>query len=395
MAHVCNKCEKEFKYLSQLKRHQENKKDCSKKLPRNDAKSLGSKVDQDINQGHEENHEQLNDLHITDSNINKLNEITKMLKDIPTINKQNANEIISLIKKNMGDNSNSNRKHVCLGCGHKFYDRQGLYKHKKYNRCNGNKQLPQNINNNPEQQPAAAAINHIDNVVNITNNIINDNRTINNNYIININPFKCESLDHITLDDFKTIYETIKGIDAKLFHFIYEKNKQNINFYKDNINNNTLAYIDHHMEIQYIHEKQFINELISGLNKSKIQLFHIFKNNLTADELVNYLKNMINYHKLYDNDGQIQQRLIKYIKTILISVYRNKYNNDIIKNLAKELEKDPELKQLLYQQHKQIIQKKSLAIKEYNNRPIDNTDDKNLYLLFDRAKSEILNANQA
>ena len=373
MSHICNKCHKDFKYLSHLQRHQLNKKDCLKKNK--------SDIDNQI---------QYNDLSITTPHIHK---ITEILNDMPYIDKQHTKTIINIIK-NINEQSiqqNNDNKNVCPGCNYKFYDKQGLHKHNKHNRCKGIKQVQQNILINTTNEPINND-NHIDNSINITNNITNnDNRTINNtNYIININPFKCESLDHITLEDFKTIYETIKGIDAKLFHFIYEKNKKNINFYKDNINNNTLAYLDHHMEIQYIHEKQFIDDLICNLNKSKIQLFYLFKDNLSADEIVNYLKNMINYHKLHDNDTQIQQRLVEYIKTILISVYRNKYNNEIIKNISKELEKNPELKQLLYQQNKDTIHNKTLAIKEYNNKPIQNTDEKNLYLLFDRAKSEII-----
>lgn len=384
--HICDKCNRSFKYLSYLKRHQTNKKDCSQNIQTNNETIIDDKqVDIDDEISNDDTISKLTELAKNIDNpdnkkkmIDIIEDIkNKMKKDKDKDNDKDKKDEINKIDHNK-DKHDKSDKYKCPTCNHCFYDRQGLYKHKKLKRCKG-----------IIVEQVVEQVNIIDNSVNnhIVNNI--DNRIINN-ITININPFKCESLDHITLEDFKNIYNTISNIDSKLCYFIYHKNKENIYFFKNNLKYNIVSFINDKMELQSMDEPHFIKELIYNINESKIELFHIFKNDLTEDEMLNYMKNMIIYHNNYDRTPSIRKSFETNIKLFLDTVYRNKTYKDIIEKINDHMEHNPEIKASIHELKKQILLKKKNIIKEYSNPPPDdNEDNKNLNLLKTRAEHDI------
>ena len=122
----CNRCKKQFKFLSYLTRHQNNKKQCKEIIEdvledclNNDELQLRTDMRNMIN-----------------SIINKYTiEQIKVLRDI-------VNMIDSEINKNTNDKLNkveeitySSSKNICVCCKKQFSCRQSLSRHKLKNRC--------------------------------------------------------------------------------------------------------------------------------------------------------------------------------------------------------------------------------------------------------------------
>lgn len=142
------------------------------------------------------------------------------------------------------------------------------------------------------------------------------NATTNNNNTTNItftvNPVECESLDHIMLKDFKYIFNDKDNIINRLWLYVYMKNKQNINFYKDDINSRIVSFLSSKLDIQKTTDTHFIEILKSLLSNIGIQLFYKFKNDLPKDELITYMKNFLSFqNQLSDN---------KYSDSIIVNL---------------------------------------------------------------------------
>ena len=242
-------------------------------------------------------------------------------------------------------------KYLCYNCNVNFSSRQGLHRHKKNGKCKGHNKLP--ITGNISE-----ATNNTSNTSGISfNDIINsnialntDNRTINSNNInnsnnttnnitnnnnpditINLHPFRCESLIHINLEDFKKIYKSINNIDILLCHYLYKRNQDNISFYKNNVNQDIVSVLNEKMEIEKMTDDNFIKELKKNINESKIELFYNFKNDLSQDEIIKYMKNLIVYHNNFINSEHDKKGLNDIIKEILDTAFRDKEKEGIHK----------------------------------------------------------------
>lgn len=140
--HICNKCHKDLKYLSNLQRHQANKKDCSKTIS-NNIVSNQSNTTASINIEDKEGSHNLIKFatNVLQDTINKAKtneEKTILFNDFITLfNKNNSNQVLSLTNTS----ESINVKNVCSDCNHKFSDRQALHKHKKLNRCTSQNKL--------------------------------------------------------------------------------------------------------------------------------------------------------------------------------------------------------------------------------------------------------------
>ena len=56
-----------------------------------------------------------------------------------------------------------------------------------------------------------------------------------------------------------------------------------------------MTFIDDKLELQTMTEEKFIKELQKNINDSQTELFYIFKNELSVEEIVKYMKNMMKY----------------------------------------------------------------------------------------------------
>ena len=142
--HICNRCQKDLKYLSHLQRHQANKKDCSKTIIDNINNNQPNVISSIINKTDKTKYiHEIIDNRIKDANTieeqNKLiNDILFVLNINNTIDTNTVNQEVNL------NNNNVNLKNVCCDCKKKFCDRQSLHKHKKLNRCKNEVQIPNN-----------------------------------------------------------------------------------------------------------------------------------------------------------------------------------------------------------------------------------------------------------
>ena len=407
--HICNRCHKDLKYLSHLQRHQANKKDCSTTIS-NNIVSNHSNTAASINIQDKEDSNNLIKFatNVLQDTINKAKtdeEKTILFNDFITVfYKNNSNLVLNLTNTSNNTSSNTsesiNIKNVCTDCNNKFSDRQALHKHKKLNRCKGHNKLP--ITGNISE-----ATNNTSNTSGISfNDIINsnialntDNRTINSNNInnsnnttnnitnnnnpditINLHPFRCESLIHINLEDFKKIYKSINNIDILLCHYLYKRNQDNISFYKNNVNQDIVSVLNEKMEIEKMTDDNFIKELKKNINESKIELFYNFKNDLSQDEIIKYMKNLIVYHNNFINSEHDKKGLNDIIKEILDTAFRDKEKKAFINSLLKQLNQNTEVKKTVQHKYKEITKEKKQKTNDYYKKPeANNNDPKNLY----------------
>ena len=74
---------------------------------------------------------------------------------------------------------------------------------------------------------------------------------INNyNYNFDTNPFGLESIEHITLKDFKYIFADSSKLMNKLCEYVFLQNKSNMSFFKHNLNKQIISFLTKNMEIK-------------------------------------------------------------------------------------------------------------------------------------------------
>jgi len=430
MNHNCNICNKSFKYKSILKRHLENKNKCSSNINLNTQdnniqnnnieqqdikneilkKILLNKVSKTemieifmsmINNKFDVN-KIINSINKIDSNINNEDNEDKDNKD----NKDNENNIDNI------DNEieNTKTKYNCKNCNTKFSNRQGVYKHNKLGRCKGKTEteietVPQIIKKEVKlpsiiktsgiklNDILGITVNESDNteinntINNITNNnnpIINNNTT-NNTHITNhitINAFGCESIEHITTRQFNSLFDNFSNLNKILYNLsslVYIKNRNNMNFTKNNMNKNIVTYLDNDMEIKQISEREFIKDFQENINKLCIELFFIHKNELSLNNLIENMASFLSNNDLQDNKSN-NIEIKEQLKSIMDNVYREKDINEVIKTIKTDLQNNKELKNQCINNNNIRIKKQNIRLDDYYCIPEDtNKDERNLY----------------
>jgi len=239
----------------------------------------------------------------------------------------------------------------CFDCNEEFSHKQSLVRHQKLNRCRAKKQ-GFSLDDIMQAAPSVEQIEINKPDVNIYDNV-NSNITVDasiknyvtNNYNINftIQPFGLESLEHITLKDFKYIFADSSKLMNKLCNYVFLQNLSNISFYKHNLNKQIISFLSKNMEIEKIDEKGFIMQFTRLLEDTCILLFYQHKEQLTEQELIKYMKRLVEYQDtiLYERNGIVQTDTKNCILNLMDTAFRNKdikYNIEkIIKDLNENL----------------------------------------------------------
>lgn len=329
---ICSTCYKKFVSPSHLKRHTNSKNGC--KCPEVDITTSEYKYDDS------ENFMTSFRKIIKDTNLMTIDNIKLALALL-------EDECNSRIEKDLIDK----KIYKCFDCNEEFAFRQGLHRHQKDNRCRAKKQgfslvdilqtAPANENITVNKPTVSINEIHSSNV-NIDASL---KQYITNNYNINFNihPFGLESLEHITLKDFKYIFADSSKLMNKLCNYVFIQNLSNISFYKHNLNKQIISFLSKNMEIEKIDEKGFIMQFTRLLEDTCILLFYQHKEQLTEQELIKYMKRLVEYQDtiLYEKNGIIQSDTKNCILNLMDTAFRNKdikYNVEkIINNLNENL----------------------------------------------------------
>ena len=402
MVHTCNNCNKDFKYESMLKRHLDRKIKCI------DSNLLNNTIQTNNNITHSENNSSSSIFNILNNKLSKIEVINILISLIGNnkndIDKNNNIDIdidIDIDKNNNIDNIN---KYVCKNCNSIFTNRQGLYKHNKLNRCKVIKEIMKEENIIPEPKIKSGTtlndilginINDSDNneINNITNNnpiTNNDNSITNNNNITNNNPvtnivtinaFGCENLDNITTKQFTSVFKNFKHLHKMLYELgnIVYKNNNNMNFTKNNMNKNIVTYLSRDMEVKQISEREFIKEFEENIKKLCIELFHIHKNDISLNDLIDYMKSFLLYFDILQEKKINHIELKEQLKSIMDYVFRDENINEVIKKIKVELQNNEELKIQCLKNNNSRLKAQKQRLNEYYFLPNeDNKDEKHL-----------------
>lgn len=381
---TCEDCNKDFITKTRLKRHKANKIKCNKNnehLVKPNIENDSKQVSFDFIRNHTKN---------SNLDIEELSLIIAYLEDY-------KNDILE----------NSQIEDItCDNCGKEFTQRKSLYRHMRMNRCkskdsvktSGGISLDDILN-----YPSHIKINNIkgDNN-NITN--IDNSQHINNNYFINVNPLGLESIDHISIRDFKNIFNNIESIMDKLCYQIFNRHVPNISFYKNNLNKQIVSYLNKNLEIKLMDEKVFLNKLRDFLEDLCIQLFHNFRDQLSEDELLHYMRNLVEYQNIVSSDYEhyITKNTKSSLSRLLDYAFRNKEIKMAIESLIKQLKSDIAAKTQLIKENKFEDSKRCEISDEFYKKNVDlnNIDYKNsnncklLYVLRHKAQDENEKANK-
>ena len=437
MNYICTTCNKDCKYESLFKRHLNRKIKCIKLENVNQTSNIIQEDKLKVGITKDIMLDKLKNIIINKlSKSDIIDIINSMFDNIENKNIENKNietkniETKNIESKNIESKSietkniesinidNIDDKNICNLCNKIYSNRHSLYTHNKLGRCKGiknNKDNKEILQNNiiPEQikqeqqesglsvndilgitlnESAHAEINNNNNSNNTTNNnpVINNNNTINNitnnnppiTNNITINAFRCENLDHITTKQFKSLFKNFNHLHKilyKLSSLVYIKNSNNMNFTKNNMNKNIVTYLDRDMEVKQISEKEFIKEFEENIKHLCIELFHIHKNDISIDDLIEYMKSFLLF---YDNlqDRKFNHRDLKEnLKSIMDYVFRDEDINEVIKKIKLDLQKNEELKKKCIKSNNVRINLQYKRLDEYEKIPNEDNDNKNLY----------------
>jgi hypothetical protein len=374
---TCNICNTDFKYHSLLKRHIEKKKSCIKPSI-NDNKTTTEAKNNNLIIG-----DKINDI----KDIIKQNlcytDILLLFSSIIDEKQKTNNDI----NNDIDTNDTINIKiYNCKNCNCNFASGSSLCNHNKLGRCKGNDNIKEqdnitikSINNSGTTLNDILEIN-INNDNSITNNITN----ITNNITININPFGCENLDNITVKQFTSIFKNFKHLNKMLYelgNMVY-KDINNMNFTKNNMNKNIVTYLDRDMEVKQISEREFIKDFEANIKKLCIELFHIHKNDISLDNLIEYMQSFLLFYDILNEKKNNHIEIKEQLKSIMDYVFRDENINELIRKIKIDLQNNKELKE---QCKNNIIIRETVENKRLNEYYIaptkDNKDKKNLYIV--------------
>lgn len=355
MDSICNRCNLDCKYPSNLKRHHERKTQCP--IINEDYISEDNKI--------------------TDKTFDN-----KLKKIIET--NVNIDEKLELLKAIIEDKNNEHvenvnvKEYTCNKCNKHFANPSNLRRHHRLSRCNNT------IHNNiiPTQNPNEIINSNVNSNVNsnnVTNNTTNNNTTNTYNMSLNLNAFGCESLDNIEKKEVIFIYKSSKYIAYNLCDFIYVKNKDNMSFYKYNINSKSIYILTPDMETQNIPEFIFKDNLRKNILEISIELFHKHKDTLTEAELCKCIENLLTYQQeISINKDAIEQNK-EIIDTIMETIFRHNDVKTKVDNFENVMKQNKELKTEKIKKAKDKIKHRSNCVDEFYKEPTpDNTDVKNL-----------------
>jgi hypothetical protein len=378
---ICNRCNLDCKYISLLKRHQNLKKKC-----------------EILNPTYIEPTEEQNQYRVDDDTKDK---VLNILNTSDNINDK-ANLISAIINDTSTDIIEKSRviNFVCNNCDRQFSRSDNLKRHQSMNRCKVKKQQNKITN---ESINANSNINGSNN--NTTNSNVNSNNTTNNttnnnttnniyNVNFNINAFGCESIENINKKEIMFIYQNSRYIAYNLCNFIYIKNKDNMSFYKYNINSKSFTVLTPEMETENIPDFIFRDNLNRNIVEISLELFHKNKDNLSEAELCKCMENLMRYQNAIVGNQEAIDQHKEIIDSIIETVLRTNKVKEKIETFENTLNNNQQLKKDKITNTKDKLKYRDKCVKEYYSKPEENNQDtKHLNKIKMKASRNILPNN--
>ena len=99
------------------------------------------------------------------------------------------------------------------------------------------------------------------------------------------NPFSKEDIDHIELRDIAIIFNNSNEIPKVMKYYLYELERSNINFYKENIDDKTIKVLLPGREITEMPHTKLLYLLNVNIIDICLKLLHKFHNSMTIEQL--------------------------------------------------------------------------------------------------------------
>ena len=366
--YICDICYKKFSSPSHLERHCNNKTPCTRP-------NLGKDILMNYIRDANANHDKKTILTLLDAIIES--SILTTDKDIVQLYQARLEDKYQAI---LESELVQNKFFKCIDCNEEFTHKQSLNRHNRLKRCKAKKDgysLDDIMQSAPVDE--ITAINkpevNINDIENSNVHVDASQKIIKNYYNFNTQPFGLESLEHITLKDFKYIFSDSSKLMYNLCNYVFLQNQANMSFYKHNLNKQIISFLSKNMEIEKIDEKGFIIQFTRLLEDTCILLFYQHREQLSEQELIKYMKRLVEYQDtiLYEKNGVVQTDTKNCILNLMDTAFRNK---DIKYNIEKIIK---DLKQNLYDKNDIIERltdedyKRDDVINEFYNRRTSTT----------------------
>jgi hypothetical protein len=124
------------------------------------------------------------------------------------------------------------------------------------------------------------------------------------------------------------------------------------------------------MEIERIDEKDFVIQFKRLLEDTCILLFYQYREHLNKDELIKYMKKLVEYQDsiLYDGTGLMNKTTKSCILRLMDFAFRNKDIKHSIEKIIKDLKTNPEAKKIIKKAIYDEEDKRDDIINEYYYR---------------------------
>ncbi len=99
------------------------------------------------------------------------------------------------------------------------------------------------------------------------------------------NPFSKEDIDHIELRDIAVIFNNSRMLPNVMKYYIYELNRSNINFYKENIDDKNIKVLLPGREITEMSHTKLLYLVNVNIIDICLKLLHKFQNSMTIEQL--------------------------------------------------------------------------------------------------------------
>jgi hypothetical protein len=129
------------------------------------------------------------------------------------------------------------------------------------------------------------------------------------------------------------------------------------------------------MEIEKIDEKGFIIQFTRLLEDTCILLFYQHKEQLTEQELIKYMKRLVEYQDtiLYEKNGVVQTDTKNCIFNLMDTAFRNKDIKYNIEKIIKDLKENMHAKDFIVERLKDEDYRRGDAINEFYDKPAPDT----------------------